>query len=105
MVSEGKQRVQFRAPRGLIARADALATVLDTDRTDILTDALAEYLRDASHDDDLTQEIADAYYDDDIGFEQLQALVGHEEAANVRVLKDQLSDEFIDETAAELSNP
>jgi predicted transcriptional regulator len=105
MASEGKQRVQFRAPPGLIARADALATVLDTDRTDILTDALAEYLRDASHDDDLIQEIADAYYDDDIGFEQLQALVGHEEAANVRVLKDQLSDEFIDETAAELSNP
>lgn len=105
MGSEGKKRVQFRAPRGLISRADALATVLDTDRTDVLTDALAEYLRDASHDDDLIQEIADAYYDDDIGFEQLQALVGHEEAANVRVLKDQLSDEFINETAAELSNP
>lgn len=105
MSSEGKKRVQFRAPRGLIARADALATVLDTDRTDILTDALAEYLRDASHDDDLKQEIANAYYDGDIDFEQLQALVGHEEAANFRVLKNQLRDEFIDETAAELSNP
>lgn len=104
MSSEGKKRVQFRAPQGLIARADALATVLETDRTSILTDALQEYLREASHDDDITQEIAGAYYDDDITFGQLQELVGHEEAANFRVLKEQLSEEFIGETAAELSN-
>lgn len=97
-----KKRVQFRAPHGLVDRADALATVLETDRTDILTNALREYLREASHDDDLTQEIADAYYEDDITLEQLQELVGHEEAANFRVLKDQLSDEFLAETADEL---
>lgn len=105
MSSEGKKRVQFRAPRGLISRADALATVLETDRTDILTKALREYLREASHDDDITQEIAGAYYDDDITFQQLTELVGHEEAANFRVLKDQLNEEFIEATAAELSNP
>ncbi|WP_138007133.1 hypothetical protein [Halalkalirubrum salinum] len=104
MSTERKKRVQFRAPQGLIERADALATVFETDRTDILTNALREYLRDASHDDDITQEIAGAYYDDDITFQQLKELVGHEEAANFRVLKRQLSEEFLEETAEELAN-
>ena len=104
MSSGGKKRVQFRAPKGLIKRADALATVFETDRTDILTNALREYLREASHDDDLTQEIARAYYDNDITFQQLKDLVGHEEAANFRVLKTQLSEEFLEETAEELAN-
>ena len=60
--------------------------------------ALREYLQDAAHDDALTQEIA-AYYDDAITFEQLNALVGAEEAANLRVLKQQLDEDFIDEVA------
>lgn len=104
MGSENKKRVQFRAPRGLVDRADALATVFETDRTDILTDALREYLQVASHDDEITQEIASAYYDDEITFEQLTALVGHESAANFQVLKTQLNDDFLDDAATELSD-
>lgn len=104
MSSEGKKRVQFRAPRGLIERADALATVFETDRTDILTSALRKYLRETSHDDEIKQEIAGAYYEGDITFQQLKELVGHEEAANFRVLKDQLGEEFLEATAEELAN-
>lgn len=99
MSAHSKKRVQFRAPPDLIDRADALAMVLGTDRTDVLIDALREYLRDAAHDDGLKQEIAGAYYDDEIAFEQLRALVGHEEAANFRVLKRQLEDDLTGELA------
>jgi hypothetical protein len=88
---------------GLVDRADALAAVFETDRTDILISALREYLRDAAHSDEVKQEIADAYYDD-ITFEDLKALVGHEEAANFRLLKEQLTDEFVDEVAEELAD-
>lgn len=102
--SEGKRRVQFRAPRRLVERADALATVLETDRTDILTTALRDYLRETAHDDDVEQEIAGAYYDGHITFEQLKELVGHEEAANFHVLKEQLGDEFIEDVAEELAD-
>lgn len=98
-MSTEKKRVQFRAPERLIDRTDALATVLGEDRTDILVTALREYLQDATHDDALLQEIADAYYDDEISFEQLKSLVGAEEAANLRVLKQQLSEDFVDEVA------
>lgn len=98
-----KKRVQFRAPDRLVDRADALATVLGEDRTDVLVTALREYLQEATHDDTLTQEIAAAYYDDEITHEQLRALVGAEEAANLRVLKRQLDEGFVDETADDLA--
>lgn len=98
-MASDRKRVQFRAPEDLVDRADALAAVLDADRTEVLIDALREYLRDAAHDDDLNQEIAGAYYDGDIEFDQLVGLVGHEEAANFRVLKRQLSDDFAGELA------
>ena len=99
-----KKRVQFRAPQELVDRADTLAAVFETDRTDILISALQEYLRDAAHSDEMKQEIAEAYYDDDITFEELKALVGHEEAANFRLLKQQLSEAFVDEVAEELAD-
>jgi hypothetical protein len=94
-----RRRVQFRAPERLIDRADALAAVLGEDRTDVLVNALREYLQEAAHDDALTQEIAGAYYDGEITFEQTKALVGAEEAANLRVLKQQLDEEFVDEVS------
>jgi predicted transcriptional regulator len=98
-MSSDKKRVQFRAPHRLIDRTDALAEVLGEDRTNILVTALREYLQTATHDDALTQEIAAAYYDDEITVEQLKALVGAEEAANLQVLKQQLDEDFINEVA------
>ena len=77
-----KRRVQFRAPEGLVERTDVLASVLETDRTDVIISALREYLRSAAHDDELKQELAAAYYDDYIAFEQLKELVAHDAAAD-----------------------
>ncbi|RQG89579.1 hypothetical protein [Natrarchaeobius chitinivorans] len=98
-MSSEKKRVQFRAPHRLIDRTDALADVLGEDRTDILVTALREYLQDATHDDALVQEIAAAYYDGEITFDQLKSLVGAEKAANFRVLKQQLNEDFVEEVA------
>ncbi|MEY7851000.1 hypothetical protein AB7C87_17570 [Natrarchaeobius sp. A-rgal3] len=98
-MSSDKKRVQFRAPHRLVDRADALADVLGEDRTDILVTAVREYLQDATQNDTLIQEIAAAYYDDEITFDQLKALVGAEKAANLRVLKQQLEGDFVDEVA------
>lgn len=98
-MSSEKKRVQFRAPHRLVDRTDALAAVLGEDRTDVLVTALREHLQDATQDDALVQEIAAAYYDDEITDEQLKALLGAEEAANFRVLKQQLDDEFVDSVA------
>lgn len=99
MPSGNTKRIQFRAPRQLIKRTDALADVLGEDRTDILVTALEKYLQKTADDNALTQEIAAAYYDDEISFEQLKTLVGDKKAANLRVLKRQLSEDFIAEIA------
>jgi len=99
MMSSDKKRVQFRAPHRLIDRTDALADVLGEDRTDILLTALREYLQEATHDDALVQEIAAAYYDDEVTFDQVKSLVGAEEAANLRVLKQQLDEGHIEDLA------
>lgn len=40
----------------------------------------------------------------EITVEQLQTLVGHEEAANVRVLKTQLNEAFLDDAAEEFAD-
>ncbi len=53
----------------------------------------------------MKQEIANAFYDDDITFEELKDLVGHEESANFRLLKEPLTDKFADEVAEELADP
>jgi len=102
--SEDKRRVQFRAPDRLVERTDVLATVLETDRTDVIISALREYLPEAAHDDALKQQIAEAYYDDEITLGELKDLVGHEEAANFRALKTQLGEEFLDDAAGELAD-
>lgn len=98
-MSTDKKRVQFRAPNRLINRTDALAAVLGEDRTDILVTALREYLQDATHNETLIQKIATAYYDDEITDGQLKSLVGAEKAATLRVLKQQLDEDFVDEIA------
>jgi len=98
-MSSEKKRVQFRAPHRLIDRADALATVFGEDRTDVLVTALREYLQEATHDDALTQEIAAAYDDDEISYEQRKALVGADDAANFRVLKQQLDEGHVEDVA------
>ena len=85
-MSSDKRRVQFRASEKLVGRADPLATVLGTDRTDVLTDALREYLRDAAHDDRLTRKTTTE------SFRTVEMLVGPSEAASVRVLKHHLDD-------------
>jgi len=94
-----KKRVQFRAPHRLIDRADALADIFEEDRTDILVSALREYLQETTHNDTFAQEIAAAYYDDEVTFDQAKSLVGAEEAANLRVLKQQLDEGHIEDIA------
>lgn len=96
-------RVHFRAPERLVEQADALAVAEDKNRTDVLVDALRDYLAEASNEERVRQAIADAYYEDRLTFDQVEAIVGRETAQNFRVLKRQLTDDEIsDDLAAAL---
>lgn len=96
--------LHFRAPERLIEQADVLTVAEDKNRTDVLVDALRDYLADASDQERVRQAIANAYYEDRLTFEQVKAIVGTEAAQNFRVLKHQLTDYSInDELAAALN--
>lgn len=98
-MSDDKRHVAFRAPSQLVDRADALAAVFGSERADVFVDALREYLRDVANDEELTQEIAGAYYEDEINFDQLASLVGTEDAAELRVSKQELNDDSTESLA------
>ncbi|AGB38834.1 ribbon-helix-helix protein, CopG family [Natronococcus occultus] len=88
-------RVHFRAPERLIEQADALAIAEGKNRTDVLVEALREYLANASDEERVQQAIANAYYEGQLEFDQVKAIVGVEAAQNFRVLKRQLTDDSI----------
>jgi metal-responsive CopG/Arc/MetJ family transcriptional regulator len=92
-------RVHFRAPERLIKQADALAVAEEKTRTDVLVDALREYLAESSDEERVQQAIADAYYEDCV-FDQVRSLVGIETAQNFRVLKRQLTNDRISDELA-----
>lgn len=87
------RRVHFLGPEHLIERADAVAEVLDKDRTDIIIEALREYIAETAGDETFQQLIAEAYYDDRIDHETVITVVGHDTARRFQLLKQDLDDE------------
>ncbi|MCX2819078.1 hypothetical protein EGH25_06900 [Haladaptatus sp. F3-133] len=73
---------------------DSVADIFDKDRTDLLVEAIREYLEETAESESFQELVADRYYDDRIGFETVKQLVGAEDAH--RLLKSDLQDEALD---------
>ncbi|WP_181686955.1 ribbon-helix-helix protein, CopG family [Halorhabdus salina] len=97
----GTKRVNFRLPEELVEKADVAAEVSHTDRTDIVMEALQEYLADVEDDERFREAIVELYLDDEIDFDVLQAFVGRQDAESVRASKSLLDDG--EELAADLA--
>ncbi|MFB6179979.1 MAG: hypothetical protein ABEI77_09680, partial [Halorientalis sp.] len=91
-----KRRVHFLGPDRVIEKADALADVLDKDRTDIIVEALQEYIAEKTSDEQFERMVADLYYEDRLDFETVATLVGRDTAQRFRLLKRDLVDEPLD---------
>lgn len=99
----GTKRVNFRLPEELVEKADVAAEVTHRDRTDIVTAALREYLDDVQDDESFRESVVELYLDDEIGFGELAAVVGRQDAESVRASKSLLDDaEKIADDIAEL---
>ncbi|CCQ33711.1 hypothetical protein HLRTI_001204 [Halorhabdus tiamatea SARL4B] len=90
------KRVHFLSPEDLVERADALAEIMDTDRTDVINEALQEFLDERTDDEDFQQRVAEAYYDDRIDRDLVEALVGAERARTFELLKADLESDPLD---------
>jgi len=93
---DGPRRVHFQSPEYLVDRLDAIAELFDKDRTDLLVEAIREYIEDTADSEKFQELVATKYYDDQLEFETVKQLVGAETAQRLRLLKADLEDEPFD---------
>ncbi len=94
--SDDPRRVHFQSPEYLVERLDAIADLFDKDRTDVLVEAMREYIEDTADSETFQELVAAKYYDDQLDFETVKQLVGAETAQRLRLLKSDLADEPLD---------
>jgi metal-responsive CopG/Arc/MetJ family transcriptional regulator len=103
VVTVGTTRVNFRLPEDLIEKADIAATVAQKNRTEIVTEALREYLNEIEDEEAFKEDVVELYLADEIEFETLQQFVGRQDAESVRASKALLDEgEALAEELAEL---
>ncbi len=92
-------RVNFRIPEELLEKTDAAAKVTHRTRTDILIDALREYLADVEDEAAFKEEIVELYLEEEIDYDVLKAFIGRQDAASVRASRSILDrgDELADQ--------
>jgi hypothetical protein len=90
------RRVHFQSPEYLVERLDAIADLFDKDRTDLLVEAIREYLEETAESETFQELVATKYYDDQLEFETVKQLVGAETAQRLRLLKADLEGEPLD---------
>lgn len=94
-------KVNFRIPEELIEKADVAAQITHKNRTEIVVEALREYLEEIEDEEAFKEDIVELYLDEQIGFETLREFIGRQDAESVRaskVLLDQ-GDELADSLA------
>jgi hypothetical protein len=94
--SDEPRRVHFQSPEYLVERLDAIADLFDKDRTDLLVEAIREYLEETAESETFQELVATKYYDDQLDFETVKQLVGAETAQRLRLLKSDLEGEPLD---------
>ncbi|MFB6100282.1 MAG: ribbon-helix-helix domain-containing protein [Candidatus Nanohalobium sp.] len=80
----GNTRVNFRLPENLIEKADVAAEVSKKNRTEIVRDALQEYLADVEDDEKFREAVVELYLEDQIGFDVLKEFIGRQDAESIR---------------------
>ena len=98
----GTTKVNFRLPDELLAKADVAAQITRKNRTELVINALQEYVADVEDDEEFKQAVIDLYLDDQIEFQVLKEFLGRQDAEAIRASKtvlDQgtdLADELAD---------
>ncbi|KTG30248.1 hypothetical protein [Haloferax profundi] len=84
------KRVNFRLPEDLITHADIAAEVSHKNRTEILVEALRQYLEEKESEESFREAVVELYLDDHIEFDKLSEIIGRQDAEAVRASKQVL---------------
>jgi len=96
------RKVNFRLPEDLVEKADVAAEISHTNRTEIVKEALQEYLRSVEDEAEFREAVVELYLDGEIAFDTLKEFVGRQDAESVRASKhlldrgEELADELAD---------
>jgi metal-responsive CopG/Arc/MetJ family transcriptional regulator len=82
-----KTKVNFCLPEELVKKADVAAEVTKKNRTEIVKEALQEYLAEIEGDTRFKEAIVELYLDDQIGFDVLKDFICRQDAESVRASK------------------
>ncbi|MCU4801672.1 hypothetical protein OB920_14935 [Halobacteria archaeon HArc-gm2] len=93
---DDSRRVHFQSPEYLVDRLEAIADLFGTDRTDLLVEAIREYVEEMVENATFQRRVAAKYYDGELEFERVKQLVGAESAQRFRLLKADLEGEAFD---------
>jgi metal-responsive CopG/Arc/MetJ family transcriptional regulator len=83
----GTTRVNFRLPDKLLEKADIAAEITHKNRTELIKEALQEYLDEVEDDAEFKEAVVNLYLDDKISFEILKAFIGRQDAEAVQASK------------------
>ena len=97
----GTTKINFRLPDELVEKADIAAEVSHKNRTEIVRDALQQYLKEVEDDEKFQEAVVDLYLDDETELKVLKEFIGRQDAEAVQASKNILehSDELADELA------
>jgi metal-responsive CopG/Arc/MetJ family transcriptional regulator len=84
------KRVNFRLPEELVTQADIAAEVTHKNRTEVLIEALRQYLEEKESEESFREAVIELYLDDEIDFEDLVDVIGRQDAEAVRSSKNVL---------------
>lgn len=83
----GTTKVNFRLPNELIEKADVAAEISHKNRTEIVRDALQQYLEDVEDDEAFQEAVVELYLDDEIGLATLKEFIGRQDAEAIQASK------------------
>lgn len=97
------KRVNFRLPEELVVHADIAAEITHKNRTEVLVEALRQYLEEIESEESFREAVIELYLDEQIEFEKLVEIIGRQDAESVRASKEVLDrGEELADTLAEL---
>jgi len=74
-------------PDHLVEKIEIAAKALSKSRTEIVDNALRQYLQEFEGDEEVKEEVVELYLHDEIGFDLLKQIIGQQDAESAREAK------------------
>ncbi len=84
----GTKRVNVRLPEKLVREADGIAKVEHKNRTELIKEALTNYLQKHEDEEEFKEKVVDLYLEGEISYEILEAVIGRRDAEAAKASKD-----------------